>query len=52
MSPWATKQSENTLVRVQERFYWFGMKHDIYNWTTSCVTCSLKKELNRLTDDH
>ena len=52
MSPWGTKQGEKTLVRVQERFYWFGMKHDIYNWTKSCVKCLLEKELNKFTENH
>ena len=31
---------QKILERVQERFYWVGMKRDIYDWILSCDKCS------------
>ena len=33
-----------TLFRLQQRFYWPGMKKDVQYWISSCVDCASKKQ--------
>ena len=32
-----------TVERVRERFYWYGMQHDVEDWCRQCEKCSKRK---------
>ena len=35
--------SQRTYQQIRARFHWNGMKRDVEDWVTSCVSCSEKK---------
>ena len=32
-----------TIERVQERFYWYGLQHDVEDWCRQCEKCARRK---------
>ncbi|KAF6202427.1 hypothetical protein GE061_004826 [Apolygus lucorum] len=41
--------NKKTLQRVQEQFWWPGMKEDVANYVQSCTSCSQRKHYGRTT---
>ncbi len=35
--------AEKTLSSLQERFFWLGMKRDVENWVSTCMTCQERR---------
>ncbi len=40
----ANETVAETLNKVAQRFYWFGMARDVQNWVASCSTYNARKQ--------
>ena len=34
---------DKTIAKIQERFYWPGLRHDVIQWLRTCPACATRK---------